>query len=151
MERKSKFLGGYPKTPNDRQQEVGDKVCDGCGNFDPWSPDSAPAFYSITSMGQKMFVHQLPRHLRKYCAQHGCIRCGIIGAALAIYRNPENEKDDDMVKMRISATPGARGIIVGHHKRDRIELFIPPGNTYFLLPELSILTLLVTTRLENQA
>jgi hypothetical protein len=116
-------------TADGKRQEVGDKVCDGCGNFDPWSPESAPAFYNVTTCGKREFIHQMSRRLRKYCLQHGCTKCKIIGIALMLHGEFDKGEDEDLLKMRITDPPGAAGIIIGHHKMDRLEIFSPPSET----------------------
>jgi hypothetical protein len=125
----SKVLIPYPTQADGTQARTAEHVCDGCGNLDPWSSESAPAFYAVSSQGRKTFIHQLPRGVRKHSARLGCLPCKIIGCVLAISRDPDHESEHDMIKMRISAEPGARGLVIGHHKKDRVELFIPPGNS----------------------
>ena len=123
----SKRLVGYPRTADGRQLKVGDDVCDGCGNLDPLSPESAGAFYTVIVNGKKEFIHQLPRHLRHYCLQHGCTRCQIIGIALMLHGEFDKGEDNDLIKLRISDPPGSTGIVIGHHKEERLEIFVPPS------------------------
>lgn len=120
-----KQLVPYPHDENGKSIPTAANVCDGCGNLDPWSPGAAPAFYAIVAMGKKTFVHQMPRKYRKIAASQGCLKCQLIGCVIAITDASSN--DDDMIKVRICAEAGSRGLIVGHRKKDRIEVFIPPG------------------------
>jgi hypothetical protein len=120
----------YPTNADGSQKQTAEHVCDGCGDFDPWSPESAPAFYAVSSQGRKEFIHQLPRGIREQCTRLGCLRCKIIGCILTIMGDSSIKSDSDMIKMRISADPGTRGLVIGHHKQDRVEVFTAPGNAH---------------------
>ena len=121
-----KVLGGYPMTPEGRPQKVGDDVCDGCGDLDPWSSESAPAFYTVSTVGKKQFIHQMPRELWRYCLEHGCTRCKIIGIALKLFGELDQGDDNDIFKMRIFEPKGSSGIVIGYRKEGRLEIFVPP-------------------------
>jgi hypothetical protein len=108
----------YPQNADGSRARTAEHVCDGCGNFDPWSPESGPAFYAVVSQGRKEFIHQMPRRIREQCARFGCLRCQLIGCIMLIAGDSSAKSADDLIKMRINAEPGARGLVIGHHKRD---------------------------------
>ena len=84
-------------TADGKQQQVGKTVCDGCGDLDPRSSESAPAFYNVTTSGRKQYIHQLPRHLRMHCLQHGYTNCKVIGIVLRLQGELDRGDDRDLV------------------------------------------------------